>query len=201
MCVREGGRLQRPLPTSKCLRVLCQVSMFTHENWCWGTHTHTHTDFLYMHMCRHPLSPPLAAEYTHTEHSHRPERTGLIGGPSELGEAFNQGQHTALGITLTLQSLSLSLLPPLFLSFFHSLSPHTEQSCWLSISRQHFVPEKLKLDHWRVQNSYTLTGLLTFTATFWKGCTSLASSPNAGLPDSFVVFELADFLICDITVV
>ncbi len=57
MCVcerEEGWRLQWLLPTSKCLLVLCQVSMFTQENWCWDTytdpHTHTHTFVVHAHV-------------------------------------------------------------------------------------------------------------------------------------------------------
>lgn len=143
--MREGGRLQWLLPTSKCLRVLCLVSMFTQENWCWDTHLdRTHTpcactcvDIPYLLF----LLQNIHTQPTHT-HTHRPGRPGLISGPSELREAFNQGQHTALGI---------SLIPPSphHLSLTHS--PHAEPSCWLNISQQHFVPEKLKLDHWRLK--------------------------------------------------
>lgn len=117
-----------------------------------GVGTHRHTDTHTPCTCTCVDTPYLLFWLqnirTHNTHTTR-SATGLISGPSELGEAFNQGQHTALGIKLI--PPSLSLLPSPSLSFFHSLSPHTEQSCWLNISQQHFVPEKLKLDHWRLK--------------------------------------------------
>lgn len=39
----------------------------------------------------------LAPEHTHTQNTHTAQ-SGLISGPSELREAVNQGQLTALGI-------------------------------------------------------------------------------------------------------